>query len=148
MVVEVLNLSTNEIGFNPTQEEIQEQIQELPKVKPTKVLKLTFKDVAPRWSTLIPKLHKEAKKYGYATDEIRLKFQEEYGVSLVNHKMCLVGESHGFNDNYNNGLGDEYCEVCSCFASMPAISAVNDKTGISYKWFKQEFMKHYNEVHL
>ena len=142
-----LNLSTK-VGFNPTQEQIEEQIRQLPKIKLQKAVVLEFEDVAPRWNKMLKNMHKRFSKQGSVYEEQRKKYEQKYGVSLTSHKSCLVGEAHGFSREYTDPSSKDWCIPCSEFATMPAINAVFDASGKRLETWKQNFMKHYNEAHL
>lgn len=149
MVVEDLNLSTK-IGFNPTQKQIQEQIRQLPKIKPEKAVVLEFEDVAPRWNKFIQDAIQKTKNIVGLHERNSTFWKEltntEEGIELdiSAHKFCLVGEAHGFNDEYLNA-GKDPCSKCCTFAIYAIRARSSPRRMIT---FQEKFMKHYNEAHL
>lgn len=48
--------SNDQIGFHPTQQQLEEQIQQLPEIVPEKAVVFEFEDVAPRWNKFLKDL--------------------------------------------------------------------------------------------
>ncbi len=112
-----------------------------------------FPNFMPQWTHAVVFIHKHCKKEikekmrGHSSldlkniviDLVRKKFNLSYTIG----GMCLIGEAHRFNGNYDSG--EAYCRECRNFCFSPAADACRS-IGELYD-FKREVMEHFKEAH-
>ena len=99
------------------------------KKQPRTKSKLTLAQISPTWSKTI-------KKFGYI-----LKFAGKHAINEF--ACCIVGEAHGFKDNYLKPDGED-CMVCADF-SLDFYNLYNwddDGCAVTIKRFE----RHWNRI--
>ena len=98
-------------------------------IQEQKKKQLTFEEICPEWSQAIQYYRKQ-------------DWTGELGkLNIASHKCCIIGEAHGFDRNYIFRDRPEYCKDCDDFAIL--FCSERD-----FNEHKQDFVDHWNEVHL
>jgi hypothetical protein len=94
----------------------------------------SFEELCPNWSKAI--------RDGTSAEQLH----------IMHPSQCIVGEAHGWSNNYNDNCSDCYrlsARFPSFFSwscSSQSIFRVNNE--IEFERVKQEFMNHWNEKHV
>lgn len=91
-----------------------------------------------RFSKIAPVWAKRIRDEGLIWNAIK-RYENEY----INHSCCLVGEAHGFTDDYSEMSSPEYCKEC---ASLCIVWAEEDSRKEQNTWLRA-FIKHWNTRH-
>jgi len=101
--------------------------QELVSVKK----QITFEELCPRWSKLIHRLSKTS----------RTRFIVEHKViDIMTCKRCVVGEAHGFKDDY-------WMDCSRCGNYSGRFASLLTKTPAERRTSIERFVNHFNKYH-
>jgi len=109
---------------------------------------MKFKEMAPLWWQAI-KLFRQWNKQGPIEQTEYYKFVEKHKLDMGTFKKCLVGEAHGFTDDYfiswtESEEMESKCKYCTDMAVGFAIAMYSPD---SFDEFMKEFEKHMCEIH-
>ncbi len=90
---------------------------------------LTFEEICPEWSEALPEvIHTHM-------------FWKHGKLDIADSRYCVVGEAHGFTNEYWQPTSKKYCQECDEFSSDFCDPAILEDAKIL-------FTNHWNEVHL
>ena len=97
----------------------------------------TFEEIAPLWAAKLKDDFKNIK------EKCRRGDQE---LDMTVYECCIVGEAHGFNEDYTSTFSFHRCRMCKDFAKrFDDISDILNEE--QYEIAKEQFVKHWNEKH-
>jgi len=109
-----------------------------------KMKQLTFEEICPRWSNRLKTKNKDEDRHMTS-------------LYLSDSRCCVVGEAHGLDDGYavsRRGSYSKYCRECHLSSMRIYDSEIHElrvpefKARGSQEYEIQEFVKHWNEVHV
>ena len=98
---------------------------------------LTIQEICPQWAGIIPMIPKTERQEFYKNNQ---------RLDISDCKYCVVGEAHGFNDDYSHSENKDFCYPCYS-------SAINFGYSLLLPQAEREglvntFVDHWNSTHV
>ena len=116
-----------------------------------KIKQKTIEEILPIWSEYLKNI--DYSPFAQGTCAQRWVFEDEKGVNYKNPCKCMMGEFHGWNDNYNVEGNPDFCQECRDMAmggdsNNPPSIPRQVITPQGRDQLIKDIESHYNEVHL